>query len=63
LWLSYLDILVDDQLIVELKAVEQVSGIHQAQLLPHLKLSVITTGLPISFNIKVLKDGITRLKA
>ena len=57
-----IDILVEDQLIVELKAVEEISGIHQAQLLTYLKLSGITTGLLINFNTKLLKDGITRLK-
>ena len=54
--------MVEDQLIVELRAVEKISGIHQAQLLTYLKLSGITTGLLINFNTKLLKDGITRLK-
>ncbi len=62
-----IDILVEDQVIVELKAVEEIRGIHQAQLLTYLKLSGIKTGLLINFNTpipktQVLKDGITRLK-
>ncbi len=62
-----IDILVEDQLIVELKAAEEIRGIHQAQLLTYLKLSGIATGLLTNFNTpvrktQVLKDGITRLK-
>ncbi len=57
-----IDILVEDQLIVELKAVEEIRGIHQAQLLTYMKLSGIATGLLINFNTNVLKDGIKRLK-
>ncbi len=57
-----IDILVEDQVIVELKAVEEIRGIHKAQLLTYLKLSGIKTGLLINFNTQVLKDGITRLK-
>ncbi len=57
-----IDILVENQLIVELKAVEEIRGIHQAQLLTYMKLSGITTGLLINFNTNVLKDGIKRLK-
>jgi len=47
---------------VELKAVEEISSIHQAQLLTHYKPSGIKTGLLINFNTTLLKDGITRLK-
>jgi GxxExxY protein len=53
------DVLVEDRLIVELKAVEQVLGIHQAQLLTYMKLG-IRTGLLINFNVAVLKDGLQR---
>jgi GxxExxY protein len=56
------DVLVEEQLILELKAVETVLGVHQAQLLTYLKLSGIKTGLLINFNSELLKDGIRRFK-
>ena len=57
-----IDILVEDSLIVELKAVEEMKGIYTAQLLTYMKLSGINTGLLINFNVKRLKEGIKRLK-
>jgi len=54
------DVLVEDRLIVELKAVEHVLGIHRAQLLTYMKLAGIQTGLLINFNVTVLKDGLQR---
>lgn len=56
-----IDLLVEDCVIVELKAVEKILPVHQAQLLTYLKLSGLTVGLLINFNVSVLKDGITRL--
>lgn len=56
-----LDLLVDGLVIVELKAVEQLLPIHEAQLLPYLKLSGCRVGLLINFNVLVLKQGIRRL--
>jgi len=53
--------LVEDQIVVELKAVERLEAIHQAQLLSYLKLSGCRVGLLINFNVKVLKNGIRRL--
>ena len=55
------DILVEESLIVELKAVEQVLGIHRAQLLTYMKLAGIRTGLLINFNVTVLRGGLQRL--
>ena len=55
-----IDLLVEDVVIVELEAVEQVKPIHEAQLLSYLKLSCRTVGLLINFNVKLLKDGIRR---
>ena len=55
-----IDLLVEDVVIVELKAVEQVKPIHEAQLLSYVKLSCRTVGLLINFNVKLLKDGIRR---
>ena len=55
-----IDILVENELIVELKSVEEIKGIHQAQLLTYMKLSGVKTGLLINFNVTKLKDGIKR---
>jgi len=54
------DVLVEKQLIVEIKAVHEVIGLHQAQILSYMKLSEIRTGLLINFNVRSLKDGIQR---
>ncbi len=56
-----IDLLVEEKVIVELKAVERVEPIHTAQLLSYLKLSGCKLGLLINFNVKVLKNGIRRL--
>jgi GxxExxY protein len=56
-----IDLLVEDKVIVELKAVERLEPIHEAQLLFYLKLSGYRVGLLINFNVKVLKQGIKRL--
>jgi GxxExxY protein len=54
------DLIVEDKVIVELKAVEIVHPIHAAQLLSYLKLSGYRLGLLINFNVIHLKDGIQR---
>jgi GxxExxY protein len=56
-----LDLLVEDCVVVELKAVEKVLAIHQAQLLSYLKMSGKRVGLLINFHSERLKDGIVRL--
>ncbi|HMA35034.1 MAG TPA: GxxExxY protein [Chloroflexia bacterium] len=56
-----LDLVVGDQLIVEIKAVEGLLPIHGAQLLTYLRLSGCPLGLLINFNVPILKDGIKRL--
>ena len=56
-----LDLIVEESVLLELKAVDQIVGIHEAQLLTYLKLTGIPTGLLINFNVRILKDGITRL--
>ena len=56
-----LDILIDDVLILELKAVEKVLPIHKAQLLSYMKLPNKPVGLLINFHELVLKDGIHRM--
>lgn len=56
-----LDLLVEDMVIVEVKAVNHLDPIHEAQLLSYLKLSGCKVGLLINFNIKMLRDGIQRM--
>lgn len=55
-----IDLLVEKQVIVELKAVEFMKPIHEAQILSYLKLSGCKVGLLINFNVKLLKRGIKR---
>jgi GxxExxY protein len=56
-----LDVLVEDLVIVELKAVEALLPIHDAQLLTYLRLRNLWLGLLINFNVPILKHGIKRL--
>ena len=56
-----LDIVVENQVVVELKTVEILLPVHEAQLLTYLKLTGIRLGLLINFNVPVLKDGIKRM--
>jgi len=51
---------IEDRVIVEIKAVEQLLPVHEAQLLTYLKLSGKRVGLLFNFNVEVLKDGIVR---
>ena len=51
-------ILVEDKVILELKSVEEMKGIHEAQLLTYMKLANIKQGLLINFNVTRLKDGL-----
>ena len=55
-----LDLLVDDQLIIELKNVDKLTNIHQAQLLTYMKLAKVKIGLLINFNVEMLKNGVKR---
>jgi len=56
-----IDLLVDGKLIVELKAVDALQPIHEAQLLTYMRLSRMKTGLLINFNTLLLKHGIKRM--
>lgn len=56
-----IDILVEDCVIIELKSIDKLVPIHEAQLLTHLKLSGVKVGLLINFNVLHLKDGIKRM--
>jgi GxxExxY protein len=55
-----MDLLVEELIVVEIKSVDAVSPVHQAQLLSYLKLSGKSIGLLINFNVVHLKDGIRR---
>lgn len=55
-----IDLIYDKRVIVELKAVERVIPVHEAQLLTYMRLTGIRVGLLINFNVPVLKDGIYR---
>ena len=52
------DMLVENELILELKAVDAIKGIHEAQLLTYMKLSNIKQGFLMNFNVRRLKDGL-----
>jgi GxxExxY protein len=56
-----LDLLVAGTVIIELKSVENLEPIHQAQLLTYLKLSHLKLGILINFNVPILKQGIKRI--
>jgi GxxExxY protein len=55
------DLIVEDAVIVEIKAVDRIAPIHQAQMLTHLRLSGYALGLIINFNTKLLTDGVKRV--
>ena len=56
-----LDFLVGDSLVVESKAVEKLSPIHEAQVISYLKMTNCPLGLLIDFNLPMLKEGIKRI--
>lgn len=56
-----IDMLVEDSIIVELKASETLLPVHEAQLITYLKLSGLHIGLLINFNVKLLKQGLRRI--
>jgi GxxExxY protein len=56
-----LDLVVEDHVIVELKSVNKIDPIHEAQLLTYLRLKKERLGLIINFNVAVLKDGVRRI--
>ena len=56
-----LDLLIEGKVIVEIKVVDRLAPIHEAQLLSYLKLSGCKVGLLINFNVKILKHGFRRL--
>lgn len=56
-----LDILVEQKVIVEVKAVDQVNPVWQAQILSHLKLTRLRLGYLVNFNVPIIKQGIKRI--
>ena len=56
-----LDFLIDQKLVLELKAVEQLTPLHKAQVKTYLKIAGLSLGLLINFNVSLLKEGIKRV--
>jgi len=56
-----MDVVVEQRLVIEMKTVERLLPVHDAQLLTYLKLSGMPTGLLLNFHAAVLKDGMKRL--
>ncbi len=56
-----LDLVVEDKVIVEIKSVEALSKLHEAQLLTYLRLSGLKLGFLMNFNVPLLKDGLRRM--
>jgi GxxExxY protein len=57
-----LDLVIENRIILELKACEKLEPIHEAQLLTYLKLTGLQLGLLLNFNVPVMKDGIVRMR-
>jgi GxxExxY protein len=55
-----IDLLIEKQLIIEIKAIAAILQIHEAQILTYMKLAKISVGLIINFNVELLKEGIKR---
>jgi GxxExxY protein len=55
-----MDLLIEDMLVVELKAIDELKPVHEVQLLTYMKLSNKPIGLLVNFNVPILKDGIKR---
>ena len=53
-----LDFLIENEIILELKSIDQIKGIHEAQLLTYMKLANIKQGFLINFNVRLLKQGL-----
>ena len=55
------DLIIENKVIVEIKCVDALADIHKAQVLTYLRLTNLKLGLPINFNVVLLKDGIRRI--
>lgn len=60
-WAYRIDILVEEQVIIELKSIERLEPVHQAQVMTYLKIGRYPIGLLINFNVPSLRHGIRRL--
>ena len=56
----YIDLLIEREIIVELKSINEILPIHEAQLITYMKLADVKLGLLINFNVTILKNGIKR---
>ena len=56
-----MDLVVEDKVVVEVKSVAELAGIHIAQTLTYLKLGGYKLGLLLNFNVELMKDGIKRI--
>lgn len=56
-----MDLVVEDRVIVEIKAIDQLAPIHDAQLLSYLRMSGMKVGLLLNFHVRILRDGIRRI--
>ena len=56
-----IDLMVEDSVIVEIKAIDRLLPVHEAQLLSYLRMSKLKLGLVLNFNVKLLRDGIRRV--
>jgi GxxExxY protein len=56
-----IDILVDSKVVIEIKSVEALNEVHLTQTLTYMKLGGYKLGLPVNFNVSLLKDGIRRV--
>lgn len=57
-----LDLLVEDRVVIEIKSVEQVNPVWEAQIISHLKLTGLNLGYLINFNVPLIKNGIRRFR-
>ena len=55
-----IDLLVEEKVVVEVKAIERITPVHEAQVLSYLRFSGCKIGLLLNFNVRLLKDGIRR---
>ena len=55
------DLIVENLVIIELKAIEKVLPVHKKQLMPYLRLTAMKLGLLVNFNVNLIKDGIERI--
>ena len=55
------DLIVDNKVLIEVKAIDQLLPVHHAQVITYLKLTGLRTGLLINFNVPLLRDGLKRI--